>query len=100
MNAHRAAIVSLLLAPLLWLWPSVIGGRTFVPYDLAQFPPVSLTSTAEQLAAARDGANFDVTEPPVWSSRSSRSRSANCSTAGCRRGIRTHAPARRCTPTA
>lgn len=66
MNGKHLAIVSLLLAPLLWLWPCVFGGRTFVPYDTAQFPPRSLTLSAAELAQARDGANLDVTEPPVW----------------------------------
>ena len=66
MNGKHLAILSLLLAPLLWLWPCVFAGRTFVPYDTAQFPPVSLTLSPEQLAGARDGANLDVTEPPVW----------------------------------
>lgn len=66
MTGKRLAILSLLLLPLLWLWPCVFGGRTFVPYDLAQFPPVSLGATPEQLAQAKDGANFDVTEVPVW----------------------------------
>jgi hypothetical protein len=65
-NASRAAILSLLLLPLVWLWPSVFGGRTFVPYDTAQFPPFSLTATQAQMAMARDGANYDVTEVPVW----------------------------------
>jgi len=63
---RRLAVLSLVLLPLLWLWPCVFGGRAFVSYDLAQFPPVALTSTAEQLAVAQDGANFDVTEVPVW----------------------------------
>ena len=66
MNGKHLAVLSLLLAPLLWLWPSVFGDRTFVPYDTAQFAPVKLTLSPEQLAAAQDGANFDVTEPPVW----------------------------------
>jgi hypothetical protein len=66
MNRQRLGVLSLLLAPLLWLWPSVFGGRTFVPYDTAQFPPASLTLSPAQLDAARDGANFDVTEVPPW----------------------------------
>ena len=66
MNGKHVACVFLLLAPLLWLWPCVFGGRTFVPYDTAQFPPVSLTLSPQQLAAAHDGANFDVTEVPPW----------------------------------
>lgn len=64
-RAHLAVVV-LLLAPLLWLWPCVFGDRTFVSYDLAQFPPAGLLATPTQLAAAQDGANFDVTELPVW----------------------------------
>ncbi len=38
----RRALVLILLAPLFLLWPSVFGGRTYVPYDLAIFPPVLL----------------------------------------------------------
>jgi hypothetical protein len=65
-NGRRAALVSLVLLPLLWLWPCVFGGRTFVPYDLAQFPPQGLALAPAEFAAARDGANLDVTEVPVW----------------------------------
>ncbi|MBL8727568.1 MAG: hypothetical protein JNM25_03985, partial [Planctomycetes bacterium] len=69
MNGPRArwlAIVVLALLPLAWLWPSVFGGRTFVPYDLAEFPPASLLLDDAALAAARAGANHDVTEVPIW----------------------------------
>ncbi len=66
MRTRALAVAALLLAPLLWLWPSVFGGRTFVPYDTAQFPPASLTLSPEQLAAARHGENTDVTELPPW----------------------------------
>ena len=62
----QAAVLSLCLLPLLWLWPSVFGSRTFVPYDLAEFPPASLLLSPEQYAATLDGANHDVTEPPPW----------------------------------
>ncbi|MBL8752760.1 MAG: hypothetical protein JNK15_05620, partial [Planctomycetes bacterium] len=65
-RACFAAIVSLVLLPLLWLFPSVFGDRVFVPYDVAEFPPSATTATPEQVAAMRDGANYDVTEPPVW----------------------------------
>lgn len=61
-----AAIVALALLPLAWLAPCVFGGRTFVSYDLGQFPPASFAATDEQLERARAGANFDVTEVPVW----------------------------------
>jgi hypothetical protein len=60
------AVCSLFLLPLVWLWPCVFGGRTFVPYDVDQFPPASLSMPADELAARRTGANFDVTEVPVW----------------------------------
>lgn len=65
-TAARLAALSLLLAPLLWLWPSVSGARDFVPYSPAQYPPLAATLTAEQAAAAQDGENTDVTEVPVW----------------------------------
>jgi sugar phosphate isomerase/epimerase len=64
-TAARLAALSLLLAPLLWLWPSVSGARDFVPYSPAQYPPLAAALTAEQTAAAADGANTDVTEVPV-----------------------------------
>ncbi len=60
------AILALALMPLVWLWPSVLGDRTFVPYDVNQFPPASITATDEELAKTQEGANFDVTEVPVW----------------------------------
>jgi hypothetical protein len=65
-RAVQAAVLSLCLLPLIWLWPSVFGGRTFVPYDLAEFPPASLLLTSQQYEATHDGANHDVTEPPPW----------------------------------
>jgi hypothetical protein len=61
-----AAVLLLLLLPLLWLWPAVSGKRAFVPYDQAAYPPISLTLTSTELAAVADGANHDVTETPVW----------------------------------
>lgn len=60
------AIAALIVMPLLWLWPSVVGDRTFVPYDVNRFPPASITATDAQLADATEFANFDVTEVPVW----------------------------------
>lgn len=65
-RATALALLSFVLAPLLWLAPCVFGSRTFVPYDINQFPPASILSSDDELAAARDGANFDVTEPPIW----------------------------------
>ncbi|MFT6079941.1 MAG: hypothetical protein ACJAQZ_002000 [Planctomycetota bacterium] len=60
------AVLSLALLPLVWLAPCVFGDRTFVSYDINQFPPSSITATDSELALAREGANFDVTEVPVW----------------------------------
>ncbi|MCR9245495.1 MAG: YfhO family protein [bacterium] len=57
---------TLALLPVVWLWPSAFGGRTFVPFDPAQFPPASMTLTTEQLAEARRDANLDVTEVWPW----------------------------------
>src|SRR5262245_59782047 len=67
-RAREALVVVLLLLslPLLLLGDSVFGGRTYVPFDLAEFPPVSTTMTQAELAAVRDGATYDATEPPVW----------------------------------
>lgn len=60
------ALISLTLLPLAWLSPCVFGERTFVSYDVNQFPPSSITATDNELALAREGANFDVTEVPAW----------------------------------
>ena len=65
-GSRSAAIVALALLPLVWLWPCTFGDRYFVPYDVNQFPPVSNTATDAELATAREDANLDVTEVPVW----------------------------------
>ena len=65
-RGHALAIVGLVLLPLLWLWPCTFGDRYFVSYDVNQFPPISTTATNDELVAARHGANYDVTEVPVW----------------------------------
>ncbi|MEM7204625.1 MAG: YfhO family protein [Planctomycetota bacterium] len=59
------AILAVFVAPLLWLGPCLLGGRTFVPYDLAQFPPVSTKLTAEEIGTVKRGHNTDVSEIPV-----------------------------------
>lgn len=66
MRQNALPILLLVLLPLVWLWPSLVGGRTFVPYDLAAFPPASLALTQEQVAALHRDANHDITETPVW----------------------------------
>ena len=65
-SPERKALVLILVAPLFLLWPSIFGGRTFVPYDLAIFPPVSTTLNEDELAEVRANSNFDVTEVPIW----------------------------------
>jgi len=66
-NRNRAvAIVSLVLLPLVWLWPCVFGDREFVPYDVSMYPPASITADADSLQAARATGNRDVTEVPIW----------------------------------
>lgn len=62
----RIAALLLLALPLLLVGPSVFGGRTFVPWDLAMAPPASLQLTEPERRALLDSANFDVTEVPVW----------------------------------
>lgn len=62
---NRLAVATLLLAPLLLLGPCVFGARTFVPFDIAQWPPLSTKLTAEQLAEIRRCQNADVTEVPL-----------------------------------
>ncbi|MGA1606847.1 MAG: hypothetical protein ACO4CT_07670, partial [Planctomycetota bacterium] len=62
---HRGWIAGLLLVvlvPTLLLSPSLVGGKTFVPFDLAQFAPVATKLSAEELAEARRGANYGPTE--------------------------------------
>ena len=60
------AILALLALPLLLFADSFGRGRHFLPFDLAEFPPLSTTLPAEQLAAIQQGANYDATEPLVW----------------------------------
>lgn len=54
------------LWPLCLLWPCLTGARTFLPYDLAQFPPAALLRADTELAALRAESNFDITETPIW----------------------------------
>ena len=60
------AIVRLVLWPALLLLPCLLGARTFLPYDLAQYPPASLSRSDAEVAAMRAESNYDVTETPVW----------------------------------
>lgn len=62
----RRWLAVVLLWPVLLLWPCLVGGRVFLPYDLAGHPPASLLRTDLELEAVRDGNNWDVTETPIW----------------------------------
>lgn len=55
----------LALLPLVLLGDSVFLGNRFLPFDLAEFPPVSTTLTKADVAALRQTANYDPTEPPI-----------------------------------
>lgn len=69
MTGHRAAwlcALLLLLQPLGWLLPCVLGERRFVPYDLAEYPPAALQLDEATHRAVRSGKNHDATEIPVW----------------------------------
>ncbi len=56
----------LLLLPALLLLPCLVSVRTFLPYDLSQYPPASLSRTEQEVAAMKVESNYDVTETPVW----------------------------------
>ncbi len=60
------AVLLLLLLPVLLLGDCFFGGRHYLPYDLAEFPPVATTLDAGQVTALREGSNYDATEPPIW----------------------------------
>ncbi|HLQ38106.1 MAG TPA: hypothetical protein VK348_09910, partial [Planctomycetota bacterium] len=59
-------ILLLLCLPAALLGECLFGGRKYLPYDLAEFPPLSTTLTAEQVTQLREGSNYDATEAPVW----------------------------------
>lgn len=60
------AALLLLLLPAALLGDSLFTDREFLPFDLAEFPPVATTLSREQVAVLREGANYDATEAPVW----------------------------------
>lgn len=60
------ACLLLLLLPLLLLCDSWFTQRRFVPFDLAEFPPVATTLTNAQLQDLRQGCNYDPSEPMLW----------------------------------
>jgi hypothetical protein len=50
------------LAPLLILWGCVFGGRSYVPFDVAEWPPLSTKLTQQQIDAISAAGNHDATE--------------------------------------
>lgn len=60
------ATLLLLLLPAILLADSMFGGRTYQPFDIAEFPPIGDTLTAAQRSELRTTANYDATEAPIW----------------------------------
>ena len=60
------AFVLFLLLPAVLLGDCLFGGKTFLPYDIAEFPPIATTLTREQQQDLRETANYDATEAPIW----------------------------------
>ncbi len=65
-HRDRALAVLVLLLPLILLADSIFGGRTYQPFDIAEFPPIGDTLTAAQRSELRNTANYDATEAPIW----------------------------------
>lgn len=55
-----------LLLPAVLLADCIFGGRHYLPFDIAEFPPLGDALTAEQRQALRATANYDATEAPIW----------------------------------
>ncbi|MCA8953738.1 MAG: hypothetical protein KDE27_29775 [Planctomycetes bacterium] len=55
-----------MLLPAALLGESLFTGDRYLPYDVAEFPPIAQTLTPEQLAEIRSTANYDATEAPIW----------------------------------
>ena len=66
-RTHDAfAFLLFLLLPAAMLGECLFGGRQYLPYDLAEFPPVATTLLLEQQQELRQTANYDATEAPIW----------------------------------
>lgn len=57
-----ACLLVLVLAPLTFLWSSIVGGKTYLPFDVAEWGPIRTTLTDAEFAALQKGANHDSTE--------------------------------------
>src|SRR5262245_55404670 len=58
-------LLALVLAPLLLFGRSVFGRDSYVPFDIAQWPPWATLLEPGQVEALRRGQNTDPTEPPI-----------------------------------
>lgn len=65
-RADLAVLLLLSLLPALLLHDSVFLGKRYLPFDLAEYPPIATTLSETEVEALRLGANYDSTEPPVW----------------------------------
>ncbi|MEE9127954.1 MAG: hypothetical protein V3U11_12520, partial [Planctomycetota bacterium] len=64
-HPHLSALLFLSVLPMALLWPSLLGNNTYVPWDLAQFPPVATKLTPAEHQQTIHEHNTDVTEIPV-----------------------------------
>lgn len=64
-NRDRWWLLVFLLLPAGLLGECLFGKR-YLPYDLAEFPPIATSLTLEQQQALRATANYDATEAPIW----------------------------------
>jgi hypothetical protein len=64
-SRDRLWVLLFLLLPAGLLGECLFGKR-YLPYDLAEFPPVATSLTLEQQQALRQTANYDATEAPIW----------------------------------
>lgn len=64
-RAHLAALLLLCLLPLALVGPSVIGGNTYVPWDIAQFAPARTLLGPEARQQVVHHNNTIITEVPV-----------------------------------
>lgn len=70
LRGHRsrdaACALVLLLLPALLLHECLFGGRRYLPFDLAEFPPVATTLEPAAVRALQQDCNYDATEAPTW----------------------------------
>lgn len=70
LHGHRsrdaACVLVLLLLPALLLHECLFGGRQYLPFDLAEFPPVATALEPAEVRALQQDSNYDATEAPTW----------------------------------